>query len=228
MRSGVRVRQQCWMGALRLGRPAWDVDGFAEGHFAVRKGQRDLKAVPALRADLPAKPAGVGNNRQTGDLRQGHHAFLHDVARPPRTVGCHREVVAALGPRGQLEQGLRATPAGGSPHRRHTEVLEDGGEQRAVLAGADEGGQVVLLVKVADEALVNLHAQDQAVVPECEDDGFVGKLGGAVAAVDAVAQGGRQQAHRVGHPPRQHALAARGPIRYHHAADAFGPGRWTG
>jgi hypothetical protein len=67
---------------------------------------------------------------------------------------------------------------------------------------------MVVLMMRSDEALVNLHAQAEAVVPEGEDDRFVGKLGGTAATVDAVAQCGRDQAQGVRHHQGQCALAA--------------------
>jgi hypothetical protein len=66
------------------------------------------------------------------------------------------------------------------------------------------------------------------VSPESENDGFVGKPGGAAAAVDLVTQRRCEQAHPEVHHPGQGALATPGGIRHDDATGAFAPGWWTG
>ena len=97
------------------------------------------------------------------------------------TIRRHGKIIAALRPGTQFELCLSTAPAGRSAHRLHTEGPKHSREQRPVLAGADERRQMLVVVIRTDEALVNLHAQAQPVVPEGEDDEFIRETDGTAS-----------------------------------------------
>ena len=76
----------------------------ADDDFTARERQRNLKPVPAFRADFPVQLNATGTMGKAGQLREGNHAFLNLVARSARAVRRDGQVVAALGPGRQFRK----------------------------------------------------------------------------------------------------------------------------
>src|SRR5882762_9370515 len=116
---------------------------------------------------------GHGNNGKPGDLCQGDYSLLHDIAGPARAVGCNGQIITAIGPGGQFEQGLRTAAAGGASHGLDVETFEDAGKKSAVLARADQGDQAGSSIAWFDVAVMDFHGDRQTIVP----DGINGRAG---------------------------------------------------
>src|SRR5258708_6693197 len=116
---------------------ARDADWFFKNHFTPGKRDWDLKAVPTVQADFPVQMIGDRNDGQAGDLGGGHDAVLYDIAGTARSIWSEREIIAALRPGGQFEQGLRTAPAGGTANRLHFKAFQHTRQKSSVFARAD-------------------------------------------------------------------------------------------
>jgi hypothetical protein len=212
------------LGAVRPGGVPGDADRLAERHLAAGEREGNLEAVPALDLDFPAQLAGVGDDGEAGDLGQGDDAILDGVAWAARSIRGDGEVIAAAGPRGELQEGLGAAAAGGSADGLDAEVLQDAGEEGTVFAGADECGEAVVPVDGADHAFVDLHAKAEAIVPKGEDDRLIREAGGAATAVNAIPKRAGEEPHGLGGDPAEGALEAGRGVGNGESAAAFGAG----
>jgi hypothetical protein len=96
-------------------------DGRAHHVRDARERPRDLHPVPAPQAAHRVRRGPDRDQRETGRARELDGAFLGDVARPARTVGRDREVLAAR-PRGdQAAEAAEPTAGLGAAHRPDAE-----------------------------------------------------------------------------------------------------------
>lgn len=150
-----------------------------------------MKAVPAFQLDFRAQMTGDGDDGQSGNLGEGQDALLDDIRRSFRAVGGYREVKAVFSHRDQFKQSLGSAPAGGAADGSHAEASEDGGEEGAVPAGADETGESLGPVMAASEDGMEFHGEGQAIVPGAIDDlADVLACHKSVGIVDTAADGG--------------------------------------
>ena len=191
-------------------------DRLAENHLTAREGQGDLKAVPALGLDLPGGVPRGGDDWEAGDLRQRHDAFLYHVARSARSIRRDGQIIAALRPAGEFQQGLRAAPAGGAAHRMHAETLEDAGQETAVFAGAHHRGHARGLIVLLRVAVILDEAERQPVVP----DAINRRAGGTIVEIPgdigpSVTQGRRNTPDQQMDQPRAQPLVPSRRMGHH-------------
>ncbi len=119
----------------------------------------------------------------TGDLGEAQNAFMDGVAGAARAIWRDGEIVPFLAPGKEFEQCLMTAAAAGAADGLHAEPFQNGGEECAVFAGADESGQIWIWEFPANMRSVQVHRQGQAVVPDAIDDRTSGGALGQVAAI---------------------------------------------
>ena len=144
---------------------AGDEDGLIEDEFAPGKRKGNLEAVPALETDFRLGVAGHRDDRQASDLSEGDDAVLDNVARALWAVGRHSQVVSPFRVVGEFEQGLGTATAAGAADLLDPKPAQDGSEEGAIFAGADQCRQF------AGMAPVDNHRDGEAIMPEAKDDG---------------------------------------------------------
>ena len=129
---------------------AADTDRLVQNEIAPGEWERDLKAVPAFETDLRLGVAGHRDDRQSSDLGEGDDAVLDDITRTLWTIRRDGQVISPFREAGQFQQGLRAAAAAGAADLFDSEPAQDGSEEGAVLAGADQCRELSGMAPVDD------------------------------------------------------------------------------
>ena len=103
-------------------------DDATQRDFTARKGQGNLKTVPAFQLDFPVQMIRYRHDGQAGELRQRNRAFRNDLARAARAVRGDGNVITAPGPRCQFTQRLRTPSAARSAHGLDAQIFKNLGE----------------------------------------------------------------------------------------------------